>query len=179
MKRWIWGLLALSVLGLALVFALFYTGSSGTPRSSADPLLPQIVLDLDPTGGWCNTIQSTAWSAAHPVTVPNTHQAAICLLGGNWNAYRFNIIVNYTSTGEGANSCVTESCGTDAKCLNVNPDFISTVGTGWDCSGGGVNPPKCGTTAGEAYISCGTTTDPGTTTGNWAIAVIDLRGERP
>ena len=167
MKR----LLLLTVIVAIAVSAVALIGV----RSSSGPDVaqaagPQIVLDLNPAGGWCTTINDTAG----PVIEGDPHQVAICMLGGNYNAYRFNIIVNYTSTGEGANSCVTESCGTDAKCLDVNPDFISTVGTGWDCSGGGVNPPKCGTTAGEAYISCGTTVDPGTTTTNWAIAVIDF-----
>jgi len=162
MKRWTWGLLALSAVGLALAFALFYPGVSETLKSSASPG-PQLVLDLVQDTGWCNTINNT-----HNSPIGNAHQAAICLTGSGVPASDFNIVVNYSST---LNSC--SSRNQTGTALDANPDFISTVGTGWNCSGGGLNYPKCGETAGEAFISCGTVEDPGTISGNWAIAVID------
>ena len=48
MKRWIWGLLALSAVGLALVAALFHPGGSETPKSSAHVSTgsPHMEIDL-------------------------------------------------------------------------------------------------------------------------------------
>ena len=160
MKR----LLLLTVMVAIAVSAVALIGlrSSGGP-DVAQAAVPQIAIDLVQDTGWCNTIDSTA-----NVNTGATHKAAICLTGSGVPASDFNIIVNYSST---LNSCTSK--GQTGTGLDANPDFISSVGTGWDCSGGGLNYPKCGETAGEAFISCGTTTDPGTISGNWAIAVIE------
>jgi hypothetical protein len=163
MKYRQWFLLALSPLLFAV--ALVGVRSFGGP-DVAHAQAPQLQLDLDQDSGWCNDIDNTA-------NVQNgaTHKAAICLTGVNTLAAvsDFNIVVNYTST---LNSCVSK--GQSGTALDANPDFISTVGTGWDCSGGGLNYPKCGETAGQAFITCGTVNDPGTyATANSAIAVIE------
>jgi len=162
MKR----LLLLTVIAAIAVSAVALIGvrSSGGSADKASAQVAQIVLDLDPAGGWCTTIQSTGTA-----TTGLTDKAAICLTGSAVGAANFNIDVNYTSAGTGKNSCTSKNqTGTG---LDANPDFIVTTGSGWDCSSSGNLYPKCGETVGVASITCGSLT-PGTPTGNWAIAEI-------
>jgi len=162
MKYRQWFLLALSplLLVVALVGVRSFDGS-GVAEAQA----PQLAIDMVQDTGWCNTIDSTA---SH-TNIEGPYKVAICLTGaaGSPAASDFNIILTYDSQ---LNTC--SSTGQTYPALDANPDFISTVGTGWDCSSGSQNFPKCGETAGRASITCGTTNDPGNLAGNWAIALV-------
>jgi hypothetical protein len=160
MKGWKWGLLALPIIGLVLVLALFDPGSLGTPESSA-AAVPQLAIDLVQDSGWCNTIDSTA-----NVPVGNQHQAAICLLNvGGYSASDFGIQVLYNSS---RNSC--SNTGQTGAGLDANPDFVVSPVGGYNCSNSGLTYPSCG--AGVAFIGCNTVDDSVILSGNWAIAVI-------
>jgi hypothetical protein len=167
MKR----LLLLTVMVAIAVSAVALIGlrSSGGSGNVAHAAAVQLALDLKEDSGWCNTIDATA----DPVIVGNTHKAAICLTGSAVVPSDFNIIVKYSLVDSNyINSCVSKD--QTGKGLDSNPDFIVPPGTsGWDCSGGGLSYPRCGETAGQAFISCGTVVDPGALAGNLPIAVIE------
>ena len=164
MKRLIWCLLALSVAGLALVFAFFQPGALGIPGSSAHvgTEAPHIEIDLVNNGtGWCDPlhIDTTASRAADGTP----YQIAVCLsdaadLDGfalPLGAFQFDFIYN-----PALNSCTDLS----GSALDDNPDAndgatsFSTpdLGTGWDCNIQGAAPPVCakGGVAGRAFLKC-------------------------
>jgi len=162
MKRWIWGLLALSAVGLALVAALFHSGSSGTPRSSAHVNTGTAHLDIDMVkdgSDWCNPVNNAATHtvSANPLDV---YEVAICLTDAEAPPASFNIEFLYNDL---LNSCTNvTNVGTG---LDDNPDanagttvwdsVAHSLGTvGWDCSAGGTNYPVCDTNV------CNTSVDP-------------------
>ena len=157
MKRWIWGLLALSAVGLALVAALFHSGSSGTPRSSAHVNTGTAHLDIDMVkdgSDWCNPVNNAATHtvSANPLDV---YEVAICLTDAEAPPASFNIEFLYNDL---LNSCTNvTNVGTG---LDDNPDANAgttwwpsaalSLGTvGWDCSAGGTNYPVCDTNTAE------------------------------
>ena len=165
MKRRIWGLLALSVVGLALVAALFHPGGSGTPRSSAHVNTGTAHLDIDMVkdgSDWCDPVTATA---NHPIGVP--YEVALCLTDAEAPPASLNIELLYNDL---LNSCTdVANSGTG---LDDNPDanagttYWDTVGhslgtVGWDCSAGGTNYPRCDTNTetgagkGRAFFTCG------------------------
>ena len=172
MKRRIWGLLALSVVGLALVAALFHPGGSGTPKSSAHVNTGTAHLDIDMVkdgSDWCDPVTATA---NHPIGVP--YEVALCLTDAEAPPASLNIELLYNDL---LNSCTdVANSGTG---LDDNPDanagttYWDTVGhslgtVGWDCSAGGTNYPRCDTNTetgagkGRAFFTCGApSADPG------------------
>jgi hypothetical protein len=166
-KLWLFVTLSLVLSTLAL-FGVHAFGGSGDIASAQGPTL-ELDMVQDAGGTWCNPVNSSTTN-----DVDDNHQVAICLINGTDAASDFNIVVTFDNS---LNSC--SSTGQTGTGLNANPDFISTVGTGWDCSGGGLNYPRCGVDAvgnpaGEAFITCGTVNDPGTLSGPWPIAVINF-----
>jgi hypothetical protein len=178
MSRWIWSSLAISTAATALLLGLVTSGRLG-PNESAAAAVPQIKLDVvqDAGGAWCNPIQNTA-----NVNLADVHKVAICYIppddGGNIPS-DFNITVNFD---DGLDSC--SNTGQSGTGLDANPDFIGNLThpatpSGWNCSGGGLNYPRCGVDAignpaGEAFITCGTVDDPGFDTVAWPVAVITM-----
>jgi len=173
MKRWIWGLLLLPITSLALVLALFHPGGLGRSSAVAGP---QLWFDLVQDTGWCNTIDSTAIVASGA-----EHKAAICLVGQNPGAAPsdFDFVIQFDNH---LDSCTNpySVCGDAGTAKDGNPDFVA-LGANWNCSLGGLKCPYCDvnysedpplTDLSEAFITCGTTTDPGTLSGPEALAVI-------
>jgi hypothetical protein len=174
MRRWTWGLLVLSVASLALFFALFSPWGSGTPRSSAlvNTGHAHIEIDVvqDPGGTWCNPVDTTT------NVVSGVHKAAICLTDVTTvSPGAFNIELNY-DIADNLNSC-TDTPNQTIPALDSNPDAnvgttvfsgntgAGNLGTGCDCSSGGLAFPTCDYWAGfppddftaterTAYVSC-------------------------
>jgi hypothetical protein len=166
--------LVLPLLLLAMMLASVRTFSG--PGNTASAAAPALYLDLDGSDGWCTDIDDT-----DTVNVGEQHQAAICLVGQNpGNAPSdFDVVVQFNNS---LNSCTNpySVCGDAGTAKDGNPDFVA-LGANWNCSLGGLKCPYCDvnysedpplTDLSEAFITCGTTTDPGTLSGPEALAVI-------
>ena len=170
MRRWTWACLIVSVAGLAIALAVLRPGGLGRSSASA---VPQLYLDVVEDTGWCNTIDATA-----TVSVGAVHKAAICLTGSTTAAKNLDIVVNFNTA---INDCTNTGsvCGDMGTALNANPDWVGQ-GTGFNCSLGGLKCPYCKTNynedppvvTSEAFITCGSTADPGTLSGPEPLAVI-------
>ena len=169
MKRLLLLTLAAAVaMSLVAVMGVRSHGGSGGTASAA---APGLYLDLDEGTGWCNTIEDT-----DTVVVGDIHKAAICLVGQNPGPAPsdFDVVVNFNTA---ANNCT--NTGQSGNAVDANPDNVA-VGTGWNCSLGGLKYPYCKinnnedppVTTTEAFITCGTTTDPGNLSGPEALAII-------
>ena len=143
--------------------------SLGGSTDVAHAQVPQLALDLDGSGGWCSDIDAT-----DSANVGEQHQAAICLLNSTTAAKNLDIVVLFNTQ---LNDCT--NTGQSGTALDANPDFVGQ-GTGFDCSLGGLKFPYCKTNnnetppviTSEAFITCGTTNNPGTLSGPEAVAVI-------
>jgi hypothetical protein len=178
MKRWFWALLAVSVVVLAIAFAVFPLGGGGNDSRSYAEGIPgdtngdtvvntgdvNLSVDMDPTNGAgpCNPVDT---SANEPVGANYT--VAICLTSSPAEPAGFEFQVVYDDT---LNQCVpATSCAQPA--LDCNPD--ANTGTtvfppsdlgqvNFDCSGGGLDLPNCdkdtatGAGHGVAHIVCST-----------------------
>jgi hypothetical protein len=128
-----------------------------------------VVIDMQKDTNWCDTdgaggddIDTTATHA-----VGDTYQVAICLTTSpNVPAgFNFNLIYD-----DALNTCVPVDCGSDAKCLDSDPD-ANTGGTlystpslgtvGWNCALDASIVPNCDTNsgthgplAGSAFLEC-------------------------
>ena len=161
--------LVLPLLLLAMMLASVRTFSG--PGNTASAAAPALYLDLDGSDGWCTDIDDT-----DTVNVGEQHQAAICLVGQNPGPAPsdYDVVVNFNTA---VNDCT--NTGQTGNAVDANPDNVA-VGTGWNCSLGGLKYPYCKinnnedppVTTSEAFITCGTTTDPGTLSGPEALAVI-------
>ena len=181
MRRWFWVLLAISAVGLALVAALFHSGSSGTPRSLANGT-PKLEIDLVKDGSdWCDPVDATASRPADNTA----YQIAICLTDSLKAPAGFNFEVVYD---EALNTCTNVTTIPGAS-LDDNPDAnagtttFSTpgLGTGWDCSDYDLSEPVCDLSGsmGTAYMSCmsaaGTLTLPFGSGVSAPLAVLNLK----
>jgi hypothetical protein len=119
--------LPLLLLAMMLASVRTFSGSDNTASAAAR----QVALDLDETGGWCNTIEST-----DTVDVGDVHKAAICVSPGN-AIVGFNFELHFNNTLNGCSNTGQTGNGIDA-----NPDLVA-LGTGWDCSLGGNSYPYC------------------------------------
>ena len=168
-RQWLWGLLAISIAGFALMFALVFPGGPGAPRSSAHTGTgtPHLEIDLVKDGStWCNPVDTTF---SRPVNAAVTYEIALCLSDATSSPAGFNLDLIYDDT---LNSC-PDLAPTDGTNLDDNPDANAgntafttpNLGTGfpWDCNYGDVDPPVCdkdpltGPGKGRAYMQCGCT----------------------
>jgi hypothetical protein len=157
--------LPLLLLAMMLASVRMFSGSDNTASAAAR----QVALDLVEDTGWCNTINNT-----DTVSVGAVHKAAICIVGAGTAVKDFDVVVNFNTA---VNNC--SNTGQTGAGLDANPDFVGQ-GTGFNCSLGGLKYPYCKinnnedppVTTSEAFITCGTTNDPGTVAANEPIAII-------
>jgi hypothetical protein len=172
MKRLL--LLTLAIAVAISVVAVMGIRSLGGSTDVASAAGPTIAIDVvqDAGGTWCNPIDSVT-----TVNVGTVHQAAICLSDVTTvSPGSFGFELNYDVAGT-LNSC-TDTPNQAMPALDSNPDAnvgatvfsgntgAGNLGTGCDCSSGGLGFPTCdywagssppdGFTATEktAYISC-------------------------
>jgi len=150
MSRWLWGPAVLSALVLAGVLAIARPGGSGnqeslahfiTPTGTPGAALVHLEIDADTTNGDpCNPVDATAPAGG-------MHKVAVCLTSSSQPPKDFDIELLYN---DDLNSCTdVADSGTG---LDDNPDanagsttWGTSLGAGWDCSGGEVLYPVCDT----------------------------------
>jgi hypothetical protein len=163
--------LSVALLGVVFVAALFavprFGGGVERAQGAGDGV--SVAIDMVKDTNWCDTdgaggddIDATATHA-----VGDTYQVAICLTDSPNKVAGFNFNLVYDDV---MNTCVDTPCGSDAKCLDSNPDANAGVsvsstpslGTvGWNCALDASIVPNCdantgspGPGAGIAFLEC-------------------------
>jgi hypothetical protein len=156
-------LAVLAAAAIAAVATVAPRFGGGTERVEAqDGASVAVALDMDITNGSgpCNPIDPEGGSSGDGAEF----KVAICLTGAAAPPLTFNIDVLYDDT---LDQCVPVDCP-GVECLDANPDANAgttswttpDLGTGCDCSIGGLKPPQCdedpdtGPGKGKAFINC-------------------------
>jgi len=181
MKQWHWFGLGILALTLAVVFAAMPQLGGGSREASAQGGLT-IALDMDTGGGPCADIDSSTSHHGEPGAGGDTYTIGVCV-SGLYEGFpigvvSFDVIYNdiLNTAPEVANS---------GNALDDNPDanagsttWGSSLGTGFDCSGGGLAFPKgdkdpaTGAGHGDAFLSCKSATGPWTLGDNETSGVL-------
>ena len=184
MKRTLIGTAVLAVGAVVIASALIgfrlMTGPGDT-ASAADPL--GIALDMDVTNGTpagpCSVIDATA-----PHLLGSSYDVGICVsnlyTGMPVGVLTVNVIYDDTKNS-------APEVADAGNALDDNPDanagsttWGDGLGTGWDCSGGGLAFPKgdknpaTGAGNGQAFLSCKSATGPWTLGDNETAGVLGV-----
>jgi hypothetical protein len=169
MRRRLWLFLTLSLVlvAIALISVRYFDGSGGIASAHVNTGAVHIEIDVveDAGGTWCNPVDSST-----TVAVGTPHKAAICLSDAASIAPgAFNIELDYNGD---LNLCTDSAQVTGGMDMNPDANVGATVfsgsagagalGTGCDCSSGGLGFPTCNYDTGgvvelpekAAFVSC-------------------------